>query len=174
MNDFMTGDFRVFDMFARQWALATAGEIGNFNTCTIAWGGLGVLWRKPVATIYVHPARYTCQFLKENPVFTVSFFPEEYQKALGYLGSHSGRDGDKVKASGLKPEAMRESVTFEEANLVFYCEKLCQQQFARQDLAPEIRQFYESNPKSFPPDADGQWQPHWAFTGEITGVRDRR
>ena len=41
-------------------------------------------------------------FGKEE-LFTLSHFPEQYRKALGYLGSHSGRDGDKVNAAGLTP-----------------------------------------------------------------------
>ena len=38
--------------------------------------------------------------LQVNP-FTLSHFAPEQKKALGYLGSHSGRNGDKFEKSGL-------------------------------------------------------------------------
>ena len=40
--------------------------------------------------------------LQVNP-FTLSHFAPEQKKALGYLGSHSGRNGDKIEKSGLTP-----------------------------------------------------------------------
>ena len=70
MNDFMKKAFRVYD---KEWALVTAGTMGNFNTMTISWGGLGTLWNKPVATVYVKPIRHTHSFLDSNEYFTVSF-----------------------------------------------------------------------------------------------------
>ena len=47
---------KSFSVFANEWALVTAGTPDNYNTMTIAWGGLGTLWSKPVATVYVKPA----------------------------------------------------------------------------------------------------------------------
>lgn len=67
---------------------------------TASWGGLGVLWRKPVATIYVRPQRYTYTFLEENPYFTLSFFGPQWKKQLAYCGAVSGREEDKFAACG--------------------------------------------------------------------------
>ena len=94
--------------------------------------------------------------------FTVAFFPAEYRRALGYLGSHSGRDGDKVAAAGLTPVALGDGVSFREAELSFVCHKLYEAPFEREGLAAEINEFYTC------------WEPHWMFVGEITGVEDRR
>ena len=55
---------------------------------------------------------------------TLSFYPPEYHKALGYLGSHSGRDEDKVAAVGLTPAFGDGFTYFEEAELVLVCRKL--------------------------------------------------
>ena len=60
---------------------------------TASWGGLGVLWRKPVATIYVRPQRYTYTFLEENPYFTLSFFGPQWKKQLAYCGAVSAGAG---------------------------------------------------------------------------------
>lgn len=108
MSSFEEKDYKVFDMFNKQWGLVTAGGPDHFNTCTIGWGSLGTIWGgidhgKPIVTVYVNPARYTWEFLKSCDTFTVNFFPEQYKRALGYLGSHSGRDGDKIRAVGLTP-----------------------------------------------------------------------
>ncbi len=81
----------VFSVFDRKWALLTAGDKDSFNTMTISWGGLGTLWGRPVASVYVRQSRYTHAFLDENDYFTVSFYPEERRKTLGVLGSRSGR-----------------------------------------------------------------------------------
>ena len=43
----------IFSVFDKKWALLTAGDKDKFNTMTVSWGGLGTLWSKPVATVYV-------------------------------------------------------------------------------------------------------------------------
>ena len=91
----------VFRKFDKQWALVTAGTPEHYNTMTISWGGLGTLWRRPVATVYVKKNRYTFEFMEQSDYFTVSFYPEEQRRALSLLGSTSGRDGDKIAAAGL-------------------------------------------------------------------------
>ena len=52
-------DQNVFSMIGEQWMLVTAGTAERCNTMTASWGGLGVLWGKPVATVYIRPQRYT-------------------------------------------------------------------------------------------------------------------
>lgn len=174
MNSFKENGYRIFDMFTNQWAAIAAGSLEHFNSCTIGWGSMGTIWQKPVITVYVHPARYTCDFMKDNGQFTVSFFPEAYRHALGTLGSCSGRDCDKMAASGLTPEAMGESVGFREANLTFLCRKLYQRQMTKEDLAADIQTYYKSYPNAFPADENGEWQPHWVFVGEVISVNDKR
>lgn len=112
MENFKQKAYNVFELFDQQWALVTAGSIEHYNSCTVGWGSLGNLWgptgrSRPTVTVYVHPARYTCEFLERGDTFTVSFYPPEYRRALGYIGSHSGRDGDKAAAAGLTPGGLR-------------------------------------------------------------------
>lgn len=178
MENFKQKAYNVFELFDRQWALVTAGSIERYNSCTVGWGSLGNLWgptgrSRPTVTVYVHPARYTCEFLEQGDTFTVSFYPPEYRRALGYIGSHSGRDGDKAAAAGLTPVAFGQGVTYAEANLTFLCKKLYQHQFTTEDLAPEVQAYYASMPQVYP-DFHGGWQPHIAFVGEIIDVIDKR
>ena len=55
----------IFKQFDKKWALLTAGSMEKFNTMTISWGGLGTLWSKPVASVYVRTSRYTHEFMDE-------------------------------------------------------------------------------------------------------------
>ena len=121
MEAFQVDAFHIFD---KQWALVTAGTLEDYNTMTISWGGLGTLWSRPVATVYVKPVRYTYHFLEKNDYFTVSFFPEEYKKDLGILGSKSGRNGDKVALTSLTPIAAEHGVTFTQASATLICKKI--------------------------------------------------
>ncbi len=56
----------VFSLIGERWALITAGTRERCNTMTASWGGLGVLWNKPVATVYIRPQRYTYRFAEET------------------------------------------------------------------------------------------------------------
>ena len=81
----MTFETDIFSQFDKRWALLTAGTIDNFNMMTISWGGLGTLWNKPVATVYVRTSRYTHDFMDDNDCFTISFYPDQYKKMLGAI-----------------------------------------------------------------------------------------
>ncbi len=115
----------VFSLIGDQWMLITAGNIDSFNTMTASWGGLGVLWNKNVATIYVRPQRYTMEYLKKSPGFTLSFMHQRHKDILRYCGAHSGKDTNKVKDTGLKPLSTElGNVTFDQSKLVIECNKL--------------------------------------------------
>ena len=113
-----------FTAFDKGWGLVTAGDAKKYNTMTVSWGGLGTLWNKPVATIYIRPQRYTKQFVDANERFTVSLFGGEHKRELGVLGTKSGRDGNKVAEVGFTPVELAGQVSFEEASLVLVCRKL--------------------------------------------------
>ncbi len=108
-----------------EWMLITAGtEARGWNTMTASWGHLGSLWGHPTSVIYVRPQRYTKGFVDREEYYTLCFFPPEHHKALAYLGTHSGRDGDKVAATGLTPVSDERGTWFAEASLVLLCRKL--------------------------------------------------
>lgn len=115
----------IINLIGKDWMLITAGNSLSFNTMTASWGSMGFLWGKPVVTIFVRPQRHTYGFIENNEVFTLSFFSEEYRKALTLCGTKSGRDTDKVKEAGITPyEPAQNCVSFEEARLIFKCKKL--------------------------------------------------
>ena len=105
--------------------LVTAGVKSSFNTMTAAWGGLGFLWHKPVAFIFIRPQRYTYRFTELNEFFSLCFFTDEYSNVLDLCGSCSGRDTDKIKETGLKVlEYKDKAIYYEQARLALICRKL--------------------------------------------------
>lgn len=130
MNEFQTISPKElhenpFTLFREEWALLTAGDgLASYNPMTVAWGGVGIIWNKNTATIYVRPQRYTFGLLEQSAHYTLSFFGGECRDALSFCGSKSGRDCDKAKECGLTPVELGGGVAFEEARLVLACQKL--------------------------------------------------
>jgi flavin reductase (DIM6/NTAB) family NADH-FMN oxidoreductase RutF len=152
-----------FKLIDKEWMLITAGGIGSFNTMTASWGGFGILWNKPVIFCFVRPVRHTYLFMEKSDFFSATFFDKQYRKALNYCGKYSGRNVDKIKATGLTPiVSPRGSIYFDEARLVLECRKLY---FSDIDpghfILPEINHNY--------PDADY----HRMYIGEITNCFSR-
>ncbi len=149
----------IFEQFDKKWALLSAGKEGNFNTMTISWGGLGTLWGKEVATVYVRTSRYTHEFMDSEDYFTISFFPEQYRKILSVLGSESGRDINKMEGIGLTAKILDKSVTFEEAEVTLVCKKLFRQELKVENMPENVaKTFYE-----------GQ-SPHDMYIGEVVDI----
>ena len=133
-----------FKLIGTDWMLITAGTQESFNTMTASWGGLGVLWDKEVAFVFVRPTRHTFGFMEKSPVFTLSFFAEEYRPKLEFCGTHSGRDVNKVAKTGLTPAfGEADEIYFSEARLVLVCRKLHAQNLDPACfLDPKIAEFY--------------------------------
>lgn len=113
-----------FTMYDRDWALLTVEAGGKTNAMTISWGGVGTLWSRSVATVYVRESRFTFDLMEQAERFSVCFFSEEQHKALQYMGTASGRDEDKVAGSGLTLVAADGVPAFAEAHTVLVCRKL--------------------------------------------------
>lgn len=117
-----------FTLFSDDWMLLTAGNSESYNTMTVSWGHLGAIWGHhsgtPTAIAYVRPQRYTGEFMKREEYFTLCVFDKSYKPDLAYLGSHSGRDEDKLSKTRLTPEFGDNTVYFKEAKLVFIMRKI--------------------------------------------------
>lgn len=117
-------EMNPFTKIGKEWALVSAGNKNKYNTMTVSWGGVGVLWGKNVVYIFIRDSRYTKEFLDSGDFFSLSFLGEQYREALSYCGKESGRNGDKFAGSGLNA-AFRHDIPYpDEANLVFLCRKM--------------------------------------------------
>lgn len=113
-----------YKLFNKDWALLTAGNAESFNTMTVSWGGVGILWNKNVATVYVRRSRYTLEFMDSSEYFSLSFGGDSMRKAMTFCGKNSGRNYDKVKETGLTPLFDCKAPYFSESKLVLICRKL--------------------------------------------------
>lgn len=150
----------IIKILSEDWMLVTAGNDQKFNMMTASWGGLGYLYNKPVAFCFINPARHTYQLLDNGSTYTLSFYTETYRDALKYCGSHSGKDIDKVKATGLSPISTPSgSKAFSEAWLIIECRKLISQPIYPNGMHDaKLKQEWEGK------------QTHQMFIGEIINV----
>lgn len=150
----------IIKMLSEDWMLITAGKDEEFNMMTASWGGLGVLFGKPVAICYINPARYTYRLMETSDTYTFTFYTEAYRDVLQYCGSASGRDQDKVKESGLTPlTTPTGSKAFGEAWMIIECRKMISQ-----PLSTEVMN---------DPQLKAEWlgkQVHKMYIGEIINV----
>lgn len=114
----------VFSLINEDWMLVAASKDGKMNAMTASWGGMGILWGKRVAFVFVRPQRYTKEFIDAGEKLSLSFFDESARKMLTYMGRVSGRDEDKIAASGLHVEMVNSAPVFKESRMVMVCRKL--------------------------------------------------
>ena len=117
----------AFNMIGKDWLLISAEKDGKTNTMTASWGGVGIMWNKKVAFLFIRPQRYTKEFVDASDRLSVCVLPNSYRKELSYLGSVSGRDEDKITKAGLDVKKYDDVPYFEQARLTLICKKLyCQ------------------------------------------------
>jgi flavin reductase (DIM6/NTAB) family NADH-FMN oxidoreductase RutF len=118
----------VFGAWEPDWLLLTAGENrpGGFNSMTVSWGALGVIWHRPLAVVLLRPQRYTREFTERFDTFSLCAFDEAFRPALQMLGTLSGRDTQKMKECGLTPIGLTQIACpgFAEAKLILECRKM--------------------------------------------------
>ena len=117
----------AFGAWEPGWFLLTAGEYrpGGFNSMTVSWGALGVIWGRPLALVVLRPPRYTREFMERYDTFSLCAFDEAHREKLNLLGSRSGRDTRKMTDCGLTPIALSQITCpgFAEAKLILECRK---------------------------------------------------
>jgi flavin reductase (DIM6/NTAB) family NADH-FMN oxidoreductase RutF len=127
-EDFTENGFQWF----HDAELLAAGDKEKSNAMTIGWGGIGTLWGRTALTVYVAEKRYTKEFMDKAEYFTVMVFDvkdsgsaeERLQgkKVLNYMGTKSGRDGDKAQALGLHTAFTANGTPYyTEATMVIEC-----------------------------------------------------
>lgn len=116
----------VFEEIGTRWMLLTAWDRqnGRVNAMTASWGGMGVLWNRPVLFAFVRPQRYTNGLLEETDICSACFLEDGHREKLKICGTQSGRDTDKIAASGLTPVDLSGVWGFAEASRVLKLRKL--------------------------------------------------
>lgn len=152
--------------------LLTTKLDGQVNTMTIGWGKIGIEWGKPIFIAYVRESRYTKTMLEQSGEFTVNIpMGEVDKKILGYCGTKSGRNTDKIADMGLTLEE-GESITvpgIKELPLTLECKVIYKQ---KQDLSaiPEeiLARYYPQDVDGSAPGSNRDY--HIAYYGEIVNT----
>ncbi len=123
-DEFVRSPFHLID---KEWLLITAPDEtkeSGASAMTASWAELGILWNKPVATIYVRPQRYTYPLCEAAERISLCILPEEYREAHKILGRRSGRDMDKLKECGLTCTELDGVKVIEQSKLAMICRKM--------------------------------------------------
>lgn len=92
----------VFASFEKVCPILTAGDKEHgYNSMLISWGGLGVIWGKKVAFVFVRHSRNTFNYIENSKSVTLSFLSDRYKAEKSLFGSKSGRTIDKYKETNL-------------------------------------------------------------------------
>ena len=141
-------DENPFDWFKGQGLLLAVGTPEHNNAMTIGWGSLGNVWSKigpATVTVYVAEGRYTYEFMEKYDYFTVMAFDEEDSRILGYMGTNSGRDGDKAAYLGLHTLYTENGTPYyAEATIVLECKTIYKAPFLKEGMCEEVKKFYEN------------------------------
>lgn len=162
----------IFNLIGKDWFLMTAESLGVVNPMTVAWATFGILWGKPVVSVAVRPERYTHEIASKADTFSLTVFNKEYRKMLGFCGTKSGRDFNKVKECNLHVLYSGETPYFEEARLSFICKKLCVTSLKEEDFLGNKEftgKWYGGENK---PDGTGGGY-HDLFIAEITDILEK-
>ena len=117
-------ELNPFTKISEEWMLIAAGNQEKTNAMTASWGGMGVLWGKNVAFIFVREHRYTKEFIDNEAYFSCTLFYKKYKNDLKYFCVVSVRQEDKFKVSGLNVN-FKDNIPFvDEGNFICLCRKM--------------------------------------------------
>lgn len=152
--------------------LLTTKTDDKVNSMTISWGTLGIEWSRPIVTVFVRENRFTRQQLDTNPEFTINIpYGEFDKKILGFCGSKSGHNVDKIKELNLTLEDSNvvRVPAIKELALTLECKVVYKQ---LQDKNAMSKEFQE---KFYPQDVDSSFSGanrdyHIAYYAEIVSA----
>ena len=155
----------------RDAQLLCAGNKEKSNAMTIGWGGIGTFWQRPALTVYVAEQRYTKKFMDDSEFFTVMSFDVkdsrsaegrlQGKKVLNYMGTKSGRDGDKAQALGLHTAYTANGTPyFTEATMVIECKIMYAAPLDPQHFKSDVPKKVYGNPASV----------HSMYIGEVVNA----
>lgn len=128
-----------FELIGKRWAMVTTLIDGVSNTMTASWGGVGVLWNKPVAYLFIRPQRFTRELLDRSERFSLCFLPEAYRDKMGYCGKITGREEDKLAACGFDLTFLDDAPVLAQSDTILTCRKLfCQQMDPKSFFDPTL------------------------------------
>lgn len=152
--------------------LITTKSGEEVNCMTISWGQIGVEWNRMIFTTFVRTGRYTHKLLEESGEFSVNIgMGGKIGKILGFCGSKSGADVNKIGELGLTlvPGTDIGAPGIKELPLTLECKVIYKQLQNKNEIPLDI------NAEFYPQDVSGTFSGsnsdyHTMFFGEIVGA----
>ena len=169
----MKQEINAFD-YAGQLCQALPGGVllttkrgEEVDTMTIGWGHIGIEWGKLIFVAYVRESRYTHEMIEATNEFTVNIpYGNVDKHILGYCGTKSGRDVNKIQDLGLTLVESDHVAApgIKELPVTLECKVIYKQLQDISVIPQNIQDRY------YPADAQGKQDIHHAYYGEIVGA----
>jgi flavin reductase (DIM6/NTAB) family NADH-FMN oxidoreductase RutF len=174
----MKKEIEVFDYVneiikaVKTGVLLTTKAGDKVNAMTISWGTIGIEWSKPIFTVFVRENRFTKQLLEKNPEFTINIpYGAFDKKILGFCGTKSGHEFDKIRELNLTLESPRvvSVPAIKELPLTLECRVIYKQKQDEHEITENNKNaFYPQNVDSSFHGANKDF--HTAYYGEIVSA----
>lgn len=155
----------------KKGVLLTTKNGNEVNTMTISWGKIGIEWNKLIFTAYIREGRHTFKML-ESGEFTINIpIDEKAGKILGFCGTKSGKNTDKIKEMNLTLVEGKNvgAPAIKELPLTLECKVIYKQKQDENAITEEFKKvFYPQNVPSDNPAGNKDF--HVMFYGEIVAA----
>lgn len=143
-------------------AFLVSGETGN--PMTVGWASFGIVWGKPICTVFVRHSRFSHTLMEENTVFTLCVpGTGEMKTELAFCGRRSGRDTDKLSETGLSVlELENGGKALSQCKYHLVCKTVAKTEMDMGNVSPEIlERYYNTN------QVGENGDPHTIYFAEI-------
>ena len=156
-------DENIFNLVGKDFTVITAGE--NPNSMVASWGGVGIMFNKPVTWNFLRANRYTLEKIRETGTYTMCYFPDQYKGEIMQFGTKSGRNTDKMAQTKLTPMATPDGYpAYQEAKIIIECKLIAASTVSKDE-------FYTEESKTFLQEGyDDAKDWHKLVYGEITNI----
>lgn len=156
-------DENIFKLVGKDFTVITAGE--NPNSMVASWGGVGIMFNKPVTWNFLRANRYTLEKMRETGTFTMCWFPDQYKGDIMQFGMKSGRNTDKMAQTKLTPVQTPDGYpAYSEAKIIIECKLIAASTVSKDE-------FYTEEAKTFLQEGfDDAKDWHKLVYGEIINI----
>lgn len=117
----------------------------KINTMIIGWGGIMVIWGRPIFVVLVRDSRATYDLIEASEEFTVSIpISKSMIDEISICGTKSLREMDKFKECNFTPIKGRKIDTpiIAEADLHYECKVIYKQTLDQDVILPKVKSRY--------------------------------
>lgn len=156
-------DENIFKLVGKDFTVITAGETPN--SMVASWGGVGIMFNKPVTWNFLRANRFTLEKIRETGTYTMCYFPDQYKGDIMQFGTKSGRNTDKMAQTKLTPMATPDGYpAYAEAKIIIECKLIAASTVSKDE-------FYTEEAKTFLQEGfDDAKDWHKLVYGEITKI----